>query len=617
MDDGVTDRMRRPLEALEFPPEVLGLILNLLPSTTVISLWKCGTKLLNKRIASSHGLNMRFEDRSSFSWSRYPKMLNALSHLTVLEIIRPYSYVMRAPDLYRCLVALPSTLKTVKFDFLGAKTSLLNLSSPILQFRSNGQILGVKTDTPFGTSYIWDVSSIWNQLEVLSLFDSAALPMQLTVADLSRLPPTLTHFEGGFYKAGTCSLADYIGALPRELKFLHLSGSGTLDPATLKALPPNLTFIGGFTFANVEHLKALPLTLEAIRTGSIKVALTPSQVGILPSLTSLEIEDLNVDLSPLSTTLKHLSILRQTIRMGNLNPDQIRRLPRSLQSFTSYHSLDLTLLERATIAEKTEFWPPRLQHLDILLTTGPTEYLPRSLTLLKKSELGNSRFTPHLLSKLPTSLRTLSMTIGPEAFSKAPIFPTHSLTDLTCSNWRLEWCPSLPETLLALYLGITPYKSDTQNIRFMGFPKNLTRLALALPEERNLVPESASHLSVLKDLKELRLGFNILCKGSIAAHLPRGLVRLALPVDTFSEDDVRQLPRSLATFEAMGGLKTASASLAKYWPPFCLSPTIRQHGGATESSVLELEEAIFAMRSTVLSYQSQYPDPRLLASLES
>lgn len=453
---------------LSLPVDVLSLVTPYLSGWNILSLWKCGSSTLNRRLGDLGGVRqLSVGDPWCFAKAaKCPSFISHFKKLDQLEIsmefkplpleemqtmLGSWSKSLRQLSLYSVCLSNWSVLEARKnfpqLEVLSIKdsidaeidASLGELPSTLGSFT----FLSLRKPASFSWSSILDLSlkhlhlstlpgwydSMLSQLVAMPL-ETLRLPMRtLTTDQLRTLPRTIKSLE---FRLDTYETIDQAAAvLPREIAHLRVDRAVVFPSAA-------------------DELK--PLGLDSLLT----LKLGDGRIGInydaLPSsLTSLKTDFNNGEESQLLQLPKGLKKLVLYDILHDIPPQFVASLPRGLEVLR-ISLMILNIDSRISMSSKDlPDLPPNIKELDLWCTDfgpGSTALMPRSLTKLSaKMNLGKEE--PDLLG-LPPQLKHLAHS----AYLRDPSLLPRTLE--YCSLWGdqlppIEEClPLFPPNLIEL-----------------------------------------------------------------------------------------------------------------------------------------------------------------------
>lgn len=508
--------------ALSFlPTELIALILcNKSTSYLVIALWKCGDRLLNRKLASGvHYIHL--EDSLLHSSSRYPLVLSCFTNLTYLSINRGYWPLLPSATRLRSELRKlnGSKLKTLRIQSREATFAFTRQASPEESSLDHGEIP-------------WDLSAQFPVLTTLKILPKVPISTNNFGPSLSALPPSLTKLVG-LEPEDLFDLQDNttdLSAMPASLtQWSRLFDKNTLMNASWPDMHLQRSLPKGFDTICVRLSDSACLNpLDDYRT--LDLSKQPSKVFFgfeVPLVLSARI------IPTLPSTVTQLGLVQVGRSMDWAGIEQVGR----------------------TISA-SNFWPPSLRSLSVTGTVLPEIFLkllppyleeltlhwdhhgfaasqlPRGLLRLKLTLRAWDTpfedeivFPPGLLcltidghveeiadgffERLPSSLTQLGIPYTEDfiyrdlenAFELPP-----RLTSFSSGKWKARWFSKLPPTLTSLTIAEidhSPYKSvDACEEHYMCLPKGLRSLSLSTSRDSNFSTSSRlfSHLSQLEEL---------------------------------------------------------------------------------------------------------------------
>lgn len=428
---------------LSLPPELLSLILHgKHTSRCAIALWKCGSSLLNLKLAS--GLEyLHLKDKRLASTSRYPKMISSLKNLRFLHIDRGEYYLLpTSKSLSEELQKIQGhKLETLVLKCAGALLALrlhrpLDDLSPSQIDKSQAleeDYLTVDSDTSEdddsdddefvlstyerGASFLFDMETIFPRLTTLKVFphsdedtfaekDLAGLPQSLTTLTYPSTLEWYTHSKG------------LMAMLPRSLRTINggMSHRNLIeeDESTVEEMqqmllrvwsnpPPYLTTLDAIAPParyRTYDLTWLPRTLTSYRFEVYKPGIPLDLIHTIPPNTGpLNFYDLHLDTFPSDASLLFSKLPSQVTvlsvrdpRSFLITPTFLASLPRSLTSLAVSLKKDETadwagLRQQISDSEENgvSFWPPNLTFISDGIKSPIAEvvnHLPKRLKSL-------------------------------------------------------------------------------------------------------------------------------------------------------------------------------------------------------------------------------------------
>lgn len=413
-----------------FPTEVLNLMTGYINGFDILSLYNCGSGLLNYKLRKN-GAVTHFRVRckqdvfppyKDWRHNNFRALWNFQS-LTSLEFVGFSDYAVRYLT-SSVIAGLPSTLVSLKLEFIEALTMWISTShypsgragaSPFEVFDMNAQFPCLRV-LELDSRY-WDRYTLYRGKECLA-FDwlpeykdkfISRLPRGLESLFISQAGATAS--MGPLLPASLHSLRApapiKFDTLSRELKHLELCESydSAVETTRVAELPPDLvslkvprfatyansvplrlqcllkTLIVGTADSEIDEaaIQALPNTLTELRFGRMKSALPSSCIQHLPrSLTTCMFHnshDMTHDIGPeaildLPSTLLHLNLATKALPWSVLEV-----LPRNLVLWVQFELLPAgTPTEmQPTQSEALEYWKSRAPpgcHLNVLHFCG-------------------------------------------------------------------------------------------------------------------------------------------------------------------------------------------------------------------------------------------------------
>lgn len=585
-----------PMNFANFPSEVLDHILcSFDVSYLIVELWKCGNRLLIKKLSECvTSVNLK---RDRGARMKPPRLLAQLSNLRRLSIYA-YNILFRSPLSWPALISsLPSSLKAIRLASVDARFAFKNFAPDW----TDQQPKYILTTYERGSSEFIDLAKLFPHLEELKIGESYGAYM-VNDTDLAALPSTLTTLETSAITLNESTK----GILPRSLR--HLRGyldpqlpRGTIDPELFKSWRdalPELEEVRGIPL-NCLDASWLPVTVKIVRSEfySLDAHLALSLPPFLQTLT------VNAITAPNWQDLLPQGLVK--LEMGELRI--LPRLPDSIRAISCQRPFDCFLDgTEANNSPLATFWPSKLVHLEILSLRDSLESRLKSLPATLKHlavdmgelrSLDGSLLPPHLtsldvysggqgrsvsLSSLPPSLTSFFGTYVlldddvalPNALREIDFHPLrHSdslvrppwnfprtLTKLVAYQWAREWMQYLPNSLETMnikrLIRMTYLPNITADQVFKSLPPNLTYLCIhdddrATMENFNEVftEDCFSSLPPLIYLSMLIQGF---FPSGVLRHMPKTLKVLDLKLKSITPEHAAFIPPRLTTCSLRG-----------------------------------------------------------------
>lgn len=327
---------------LLFPIEILALIFNRSASSQhVITLWKCGSQELNRRLVKCI-TNITLVDRRVTSSSLYPKLLSCFTNLRTLTIDRGNGFLTGSSQLiFKELHKLPLEMTSISI-FAQDAPGCLNQAD--------------------GAPYDW--STVFPELLTLNIEFYSSNRLKT----MSKLPPKLENFT---YSSLSYFNEETAAELPKSLANVNSRPTMHYDPPINhpRAEQANLPF--AIVYMD-EDFAVIPTNLKRMSASAVQ-----HDDGV-PIFDAEWIEYL-------PPTLESFYLYN----VGYFTPSAISRLPRTFQSLigeTAMHWPGFAELERDHgLSKVLQVWPPTLTHLDCFrtfCTSTDLRYLPATLTSL-------------------------------------------------------------------------------------------------------------------------------------------------------------------------------------------------------------------------------------------
>lgn len=530
---------------LNFPIELLTLIFNRPASSQhVITLWKCGSHELNRRLVKCI-TNITLVDTRVTSSSRYPKLISSFPSLRTLDVDRGRGYLTGSPHhIFNELLKLPHEMTSISilaedavgclddadgepFDWSTVFPELLTLR---IEFYTTKQtrslpILPPKLET-FAYSRTWSYFNEEQCAELpksLTAFDSFPLVSELPLHH-PRRPHGMTLPFAIVYLT-----SDYEGCLPTHLKSMSVSavqpdfGPPVYEADWIAFLPPTLEslYLYNVGYFTANAISRLPKSFKSL-TGEVAVD--------WPSFAELErAQGLKQVLQVWPPNLTTLG----TFRTFCTN-DDLRYIPATLTSLClntdrgldlqglntpSLRSLKLILPDSTEEDIRFHYWPPTLETLHF------TGYLKREDSI-------------YLRTHLPESLRTLIFHCDYYDYDDeeegavvnaplpAPILPI-GLTALEVKYLDEAWLLDLPDTLTSLAITASMILSNSTDL-WLKLPFSLQLLLVEYHFHSDLPLISSHSFAHLTHLHTLVMPSVYRFPRDVLEHLPSTLKRLTL-----------------------------------------------------------------------------------------
>ena len=508
------------MELTNFPSEVLAEIFSLEGSSNaVIQLWKCGSRLLQAKLALAVE-SLDLKDRNVHSSSRYPKCISSLKKLRVLKLDRGTWPIMSSgPQLSSELRSLKldrlETLHIIGAEFIFLISALEHLNS------ANAEANTVETMYERGESTLWNLNTSFANLTSLKLNvgDSAILiPSHL----FPGLPSTLTHLAIPSYRINN-DIEPFMSLLPRNL--LHLETTlqvaifGYSPTRTPKLVPwqnppPRLHTISRLVLmgdGTTPTFAFLPRSLTSMETN---LDWTPSLIATLPpafailrleSTLILPQEPTRLDITEfLPSQLRSLTLNSRALQSLCTSPHFFPSLPKTLTELICDSDYDGYLWPvKAVDLTTNDFWPPGLTSMVLIafnLTSEDLDTMPTTLKLLHTTWNASS---PLDFSKLPRILSDFDVYVGNsnedvEHLTLIPGLPgslTRLVIEARDQTMDSKFLDLLPSSLLILEIHCCDGRWFTESS--LKWPPNLTQLCVddcTSFSEFSSLPSSMKHL---------------------------------------------------------------------------------------------------------------------------
>lgn len=516
----------------ELPTEIVADVLHHV-SHAAISLWKCGSLLLNSKIAAGV-TEMTLCDLNWTSTSRWPKMLISLSKLQSLNINRGSGVLMPSHvALAEQIGQLSPTLKRLELNSKDGLLSLFLRTPPQLD-------RDLSPDENYST-FVLSLGTLFPALEKLKVFGGDPDESICTIFALySHLPPTLDYLgTNKFYLNQDVTFE----VLPRGLKSWYTTLQSNQKNSSLidcSLLPPSLTEMPDL-YRQLPDLDQLTGILPHTLTSHLLISNWTLERALLlpPTITSLTL----IELSPGSFSVS-----------GEI---WTKKLPRSLRYLISYSERPFTLsallglpptLENLRVSNVGELlqeiaahcaesssrligqiWPPALHTLhlegqipsiahlgylpqtlkvlsvsmDPLVTFGGST-LPRGLEVLTLAISNQFMLPPAVLEgEFPESLTSLKLRGDGELIIDENLPPSLTQLDLSLNSTQLRWMDSSPLSPSQWPAKLRSLTLPSWHVEdFHALPRSLVNVSIRkLLETEEKVPRSASDRDgILDDL---------------------------------------------------------------------------------------------------------------------
>ena len=487
---------------------------------------------------------------------------------------------------------LPSTLEVLKLDCINAHLALINHDL---------------TEIPYHGSKIWNISSTFPSLKVLSLLNSlltrtAGSVSPINSHDMVYFPESLIELR--LHYSDFQHYVDFFTAMPRKLRIFEtqvLRTAPSVDRDAFSLLPPGLVEFIGYDMD--FSIGGIPPTMEHIPDATIDFLQDLDQLRQLPpKLRTLRVSMMD-SMEYFKSLPRELEEFRVELCFADLEDAEVLRdLPPTLRTLEFMGSIDWNALAMAN----SPLWPDSLQTLITAPDTGfwdPNAIkscLPKNLTELR----GGFDFSMSsddlmlALTLLPPSLTSLECKIDSSFNDWSPdplIFP-HRLQSLTINIFHGHWIPKLPPSLTFFKTDRTYGDHGKLPLQLNSFPTTLKHLEITwlnLPKASDTI-SIFCHLRDLRSLKVRPTSFH----HSILAGLSQKLETIEIELLGFSEQDIPNLPRNLRYVNF--GLPL-SDSLLPNWPEECAVLSSGSLPEALNKRTTELENRSYL-----------FPDPRVL-----
>lgn len=612
---------------LNFPPEILGLILGSWNSShLIIVLWLCGDSRLHSLLARGVTyVNLRQTEARHIP--RIPAVLCHLPNLQTLSVSSRFSLM-----LYPLIERLSPSLETLELNCFGA----LFLAS------------GGDSNDPNSKTFDW--AKHFPRLRALSLESEHSMT---SGSLLTALPASITRFSTHYIRIDGKHPRMWAN-MPRTLIFLdalvEVNWSGLQGSPEEKmitddwrlALPPHIEGVGHLTW-NEWNLafQWIPPSFTRGTISELRSGRYSQHYGLDASLRMMpsNMESLNIDMpndaSPLPDYEKWLLALpRRLSSLGIQGRHPLGAncilLPRSLTSLTLKLPIDWDSLSPHIDTEtgliSPAFWPPGLKSLSCEVSLVLDDFihlLPQSLLSLviqwsliraptkavtkssgpdldSKSSTGPSngfRLPPGLqklhiqhngvynglgqrqLECLPDSLFDLQVFLNDSFNQPAPSsweLPSR-LTSLTVTLWHRDAFPALPRSLTHLMISQLHGPLELYTDVFRELPHRLSSLNIAGYAKTRFqdVRMDASSFSTLPDLHSLIVNL-LVFPSLVLKNMPKSLRILHIQLTEMDPANAQFIPPLLTQCRLDAFFDPEHALIKKHWPALCRSD-LQQH----------------------------------------
>lgn len=495
----------------ELPTEVITEIFsNIETSCLVVPLWKCGSSILNYKLAAGVQ-ELHLKDTFRFSTSRWPKLLSSLTSLRVLSISRGEAPLMAsALDLWLELKRLPPTLEYLAIASFDAMESLYEPSNASTADLGNMSVTHRTMDTP-----LWDIGLHFPRLTRLEVSDGGVL---IPIVDCAMLPDTITHLRIPMCSSSSSKVG--VSALPRGLITgdFNIPAVPMFDPASFWANPPPGLESLGRVKVRGREVAFLPRTLKKTTicdSYNQPLFLSPEELFLLPSRMERVLAHASANIGENQPWTASLG--------GALTTLVVSRLENVAMPFTYAHALciprTLTSLSGYVVFDFKSFQDPgaNLNQWSVALkqwTNFKPNPWPERLTLL---DIPNQGVCSQLLAVLPPPITQLKTFVSESTDLQSPLpiaaLPM-TLKHLTLygpgfnTSLRLEEGNAFPSSLTELNLNVQI--TACSKFDLTALPPGLVRLYLFKAESIVNLEHGLTHLKALTKLKAGRWNWKIL-----------------------------------------------------------------------------------------------------------
>lgn len=450
----------------KLPSDLLGQILNNREcSHLVVSLWRCGDRILQEKLASS----ISYVHLVAFKNAKFgfPRMLTHLRKLTYLSVESQHKLMKNPADWSNTLSKLPKSLETLRIVGDEDYCPLLNFAPEWTE----SEPLYFRTECKRGPSLLIDMETLFPALRTLKI-DRLSRPYlsDIPSSDLPGLPSSLTCLDVKLYLDHR-RIPEHspLLLLPRSLKRLegvfgatpsHASKSATFQQDWLENAPPQL-----------ECILKLDGLHPSIVHWWIPSSLTELGVsGAPPIWSNFYAEHWPSNVQSLSITVKEDRLTSKYTSLLPRNLTQLAIRPHSALVQFAPSELPPTL-KKLTITQPGLHW----HYINIISMPLPSDaHWPAELEEFDCGSIMPSKMIPYL----PRSLKRLSMTLfEPKQYiSIGPYHPTH---DSTASAAISDLPPNLTDLRLRIELNAATYDGEPRVTSFShNLPETLANLTL-------------------------------------------------------------------------------------------------------------------------------------------
>lgn len=521
------------------PSEVLSKVLALLSGTSLVYLWRTGSKHLLTNMSERSGVTeATFYLAGALNPSRLPRMLGSFKALSSLTIIAPGLRIGHPWRIWHSLSKL-NLLRTLYLSFVEAEEWMFDGPSKELTISDNTE---AARDFRLRFLELRPIASTFPHLQSLRLATGAQF---FTDKDLAKLPQSLTYLNLSNHHRLTSACYEYLAALPHITTILlQIFRQAPLDESA--KLPKTITSI-----AVTSVLLTIPEIPRSFWNGCniihLHLGMTPSSIEHVPS-DFLESITSMIETDPKSS-FSRFSRLKSIHLMvgGSAEGRSLPELPSTLEK------LKITLTEFRS-AEAFNL-PPFISdlQLDIQGAFDPALLITALNQEAKHLKSLSVHFLPltdpyNVLGPLTTPVTSLVWFCKRFNWSDIGTLPrslTALETNLSLSYMNLSLLPASLTTIRAAL------RFDVQDSRHI-LPKGLTDVKLQFLSRPLLWPWDFPHglvnhlntcsLESLSILDNFTLCWDLT---SIKA-LPTSLRSLSLTMMSWPTGSVKLLPRGLS-----------------------------------------------------------------------
>ena len=556
------------------PASVLGSMLESESySFLVIRLWKCGSSVLNTKLASCV---TRLQLTAELFTCRFPRLILEMRGLRYLRVKSPGELTKNSKNWSSIAKNLPRSLEELHLDSKDAHLAFMNFAP---KWRPK-QHEYIAKQYPLGRSCFVDIASILPRLHTLEMRCSSA-PNAIHPSDLPGLPSTLTSLTATINFVYDTTYAS-----------IHSTNTGLQVFGGASLLPPSLTALNGdirlsFPQASPEgRANALSDWSRAPKLQTLafhRSSVVPEEV-IPKTAIDLEITLAIWDLKtsqaypPLANSIslpdtidqasfkrhgtdwlaeipKHVEKLSAILPWNTTFP--VASLPRLLKHIVLSNVFDWSIVKEQLkqAHEPSQFWPPQLASMTALFSNFDLEAdiqtLPQTLTrLAMRINTENTEEEPiQVAGNFPPNLTYLSLRMpwsSPKVLKMMSPLPS-SLITVELYQAQTEFVEqALPDSLKHLMLGI-PMEEAPLHWRM---PSQLTSLSISIMDSSafETLPRALTRLNITEKLTDLD---NKRLKGHLFVGLPSGITDLSVRSSSISDFPSQRLATILPRLESL------------------------------------------------------------------